>query len=378
VSSPDIALLLDFLSLGNRPPGGSQAAAAEQWRALSQKPGLSRLLRHEGAELWLYRRLRDLGFAGQSPFDEALRLAAHRDTLRGLRIDGEAVATLTRFREAGIPCALLKGQARRAASSLYPYADARPSSDVDLLLPEHRAQEAWDLLVAAGYTHAVDPARSYADHFHLPPVWGPDKVAVELHTSTARQVTAAEAWRRATHRADVLTWSGLEVTVPSATELLWHGLAHAFLHGEPGRLRAFLDGAVILASGREVDWDCIRSRIASDEVREADASTRVPPDIQRRWLAAAAALAGTSLPADLAVSLPHPTRRLLRWRHLVLGSAMSRTAKQRLIEEASRCELATSISPSHPNTPGWKRIRHLVAGTTASVCYRSWRTLAAE
>jgi len=383
-SRDNIALLLEILRLGRGPPPSRTEETADRWSAMSASPGLACLIRYEGAELWLYRRLRELGIPSAPRFEEELRQAAYRDTIRGLRIDDETVAVLTLFGNAGIPCVLIKGQARRAATSLYPWANARSSSDVDLLLPADRAQQGWDLLQATGYVPAVDPLAFGTTH-HLMPVWSSRRVAVELHLSTSSRVTPEEAWRRATDRADQLTWSGLPVTVPSATELLWHGLAHAFhAYHFPAatRLRSLLDGAAILAPGGVIDWEGIRSRIHTTEVRGKGGGTDgdfvVPPELQLGWLGAAATLAGVTLPPALEVTRSLPMGTLLHWRHTVHQLPVGRAARGRLLEEAARCELHLPVTPSPPAVARWKRARRAVGSAAARACYRTWRTLSAR
>lgn len=374
----DIDLLLDLLCLGKELPPGGKDEIASRWRSLSSAPDLLRLIEYEGAELWLYRRLRALGIESAPAFDQALRESAHRDTIRTLRIDDAAAAVLTAFRDAGVPCVLIKGQARRAAVSVYPWADARTSSDVDLLLPADQARQAWDLLMGSGYTHASEPTHSWVELQHLPPVWNERRVAVEIHTSSSPHVTASEAWARATDRADQLNWMGIPVTVPSATELLWHGLSHALFNGHAAaRLRYLLVGAAVLASKREIDWDCIRRRIESGEVRDFDTGHIVSPDVQYGWLAAAAALAGAQLPQPLSVHRAIPVGTLLHWRRMILGTAIRRAARERLLEEAALIELHLPLSPSPSHQVMWKRVRHTVVSVAARLCYRGWRLMAA-
>lgn len=373
----DITLLLDLLCLGKELSARSAEEFAAEWRTASEAPDLLRLLEYEGAELWLYRRLRALGLNSAPKFDQALREAAHGGTIRALRIDDAAAEVLATLRDAGIPCVLIKGQARRAAATIYPWADARTSSDVDLLLPADQARQAWDLLMGSGYTHASDPAHSWAGLQHLPPVWNESKVAVELHTSSSPHVTAAEAWARATDHADQLTWQGLRVAVPSATELLWQGMAHALFNGHSAvRLRHLLVGAAVLTAQREIDWQCIERRIESGEVRDFETGYVVPTDIQYGWLAAAATLAGTRLPLRFGVGRPMPIGTLLLWRRLILGTSVRRAARERLLEEAALVELHLPRPPSPRHQPVWKRVRHTLISSAARLVYRGWRSVA--
>ena len=376
-SRGDISILLDLLCLDKEFPGGNAREAASQWRSASDAPDLLRLLEYEGAELWLYRRLKAMGFTSAPAFDQSLREAAHHGTILTLRIDDTAASVLTAFRDAAIPCVLIKGQARRAAASIYPWADARTSSDVDLLLPAELARPAWDLLMGSGYSHASEPTHSWAGLQHLPPVWNERRVAVEIHTTSSPHVTATEAWERATNRADQLEWMGLPVTVPSATELLWHGLSHALFNGHAAaRLRYLLVGAAVLAAKREIDWDCIRRRIESGEVRDFETGCGVRSDIQYAWLAAAATLAGEQLPAPMRGHRAIPIDLLLQWRRLILGSTIRRAARERLLEEAALFELRLPTPPSPNYQAAWKRGRHTLLSAAARACYQGWRAIA--
>lgn len=370
ISRRDTALLLDILTLGRQLPAGM----GDAWRTLSGTAGLGRLVQYEGAELWLYRRLRELGLDSAPEFAGSLRRAVHRDTFRGVRIDEEARAVLTLFRDAGIPCVLIKGQARRAAVALYPWGNARTSSDVDLLLPADRAQEGWQLLLGEGYSLVGD--LPFHTQHHLRPLWNERKVAVEIHTSTSRHVAPDEAWRRATDGAEEMPWSGLIVRVPSATELLWQGMAHALHEGVSAtRLRSLLVGVSILASGREIGWDRIESRIRSGEARSGTAQAPIPPSLQYGWLRAAAALGGTDLPAHHHADRPLPVGALLHWRRITLDVRVGRGARGRLLEEAERAELGWPLTPSPEGAPLPQRARRAVASVIARGCYRAWRTL---
>lgn len=371
--SAPVERLVDLLRLT---PGGADADLTAAWRALASEPGIKALVKREGASLWLHRRLHQLGLDSSGPLGQSLRENAHREALIGLRIDDEASATLRTLGDAGVEVVLLKGQARRAALAHYPWADARSLSDVDILVRGDQGQRAWDLLVARGYQFAVDPNRSYDEHHHLPPIAGARGIAVEIHTSTSPWITASEAWRRETEGADRILWSGLEVTVPSATELLWHAIEHGFVHGQPSRLRSLLDGAVILASGREIDWARLVRRMESTEVREETSVMPIPAATQRAWLATAAEFAGVDLPQGLAAR-PLPIRRLLRWRLAVLNARLGERLKDRLLEEGSRAELSRSLAPTLPGTGLWPRLRHAVAGLTARVGYQGWRFVTA-
>lgn len=329
----DAALLVRTLQIGNVATPGT-----EGWT----RSRLERVLpavRDQGALLWLYRRLDAVGVLAQPGVIELLRPEVRELSLRAARVEEQTDVVIRALREEGIPFALIKGQARRAAAaSFYPYGDARSPSDVDVLVQEQDAEAAWDALVRRGHRVAAngDGPRSHPLHFHLPPIWDERLVAVEIHFSTDRWLPPAEAWRRATATADQVTWWGHELRIPSATELLWHVAAHAF-KGGPGdafRLRAFLDAAAVLSGSRPINWEVIRDRIAAGEVKEQRwrrSSPVVPDQVIARWLGTAARLGGTELPPDLARAGTVSLERLIRWRSLVAGLPLPRLRRRILM-----------------------------------------------
>ncbi len=285
-------LLLETLRLGEDP---STNSLDDAWLA-ADTTGLFDLVDYEGCALWLYRRLRkgDLFSRSTRPhFFGSLAREAKRLAARGMLIDAETVKVARIAAREGVPSVLLKGSARRAAAALYPYADARDTLDIDLLVPEACARPLWECLRSAGYEVMVEPPLG---HFHLDPLSRPGGVAVEIHTSTSLRIPPEEAWRRAASDGDVVEHDGLGLKVPSATELLWHGVAHGVHQGAAGfRLRFLLDAAAVCASGRAVDWDLIGERLESGESDRARALI---------WLATGAALGG--------VVLTPPSRRARR------------------------------------------------------------------
>ena len=206
-----VDLLLDTLRLRG---GLSDVEVQARWNATELRD-LARLVVFEGADVWLSRRLRQRGVLVPAAFREQLKAAVRETAVLNMRIDAQAVAVISRLTAAAIPYALIKGQARRAAASLYPFADARPVSDVDLLLPESQADEAWTLLCRNGFRRIYDDTDEWSADHHRPVLIDDSGVAVELHTTTSMSVSPAEAWRRATDNADVVLWTGVPTSVPS-------------------------------------------------------------------------------------------------------------------------------------------------------------------
>ena len=354
-------LFFETLVLRPRVPAATLAGA---WRGV--RPGaLAVLAEFEGSAQWMWRRLREIGAsdAAPAPFARAVAERARRDAARNLLVEAEAERVIRRLNELGVPVVLIKGIARRVLPARWPYGDARATNDVDVLVRAGDAERVWQDFVARGY-HRYNEFE--APPHELPPIVGAGRVSVDIHVSLSRALPASEAWRRATTGSLELEWRGLQVRVPCAGELLWHGLTHALRH-EVGawRLRFFLDGAAILASGDPVEWDSLRSRLDAAEV---------DPAVARRWLDAAAQLAGVELPEGVSPVGPRfDARRMLRWRLAVLARGGDAGFTGRLLEEGTRVETGSPATPQVQGAPPWKRARRLVAGRVARSVYRIWR-----
>ncbi len=356
------ALLVATLRPGARrvPPGAWGTVPA---------PAMLALVDHERGAQWLLRRLGAGSGEPSAPRElvEGLRRRSRDELARCLLVD-EETADLVGWLDAGqVPHVLLKGAARRAAAAQYPCADARLTRDVDVLVPAADLDRAWQGLVRRGYRRISDAVSPH----HAPPLIGPRRVAVELHTSMAHHLPADEAWRRAGHGAITTRWRGRDVVVPSATELLWHGLAHALLHGTAAfRLRYLIDGVSILAGDQPLDWDRVADRLAAGEAGDA-----IPA---RRWLGAAAALADREVPrAVLGGVAPFPLEQALAWRLFVLdGFARQPRIAEGLIEEGTRAGLGLPPRGPVAGTGPGIRLRRLAAARAARLAFLGWRAVA--
>jgi hypothetical protein len=293
-----------------------------------------------------------------------------------MAVDAATADALPLLAAAGVPCVLLKGPARRAAAGLYPLADARRTSDVDLLIPAACAATAFRALGAAGYVplDPVDPRAGAAgselwgpSHHHLRALARPGHAAVELHVSTSWELPADAAWERNAAGATELAWQGARVRVPCATELLWHALTHA-KPSEPAAwaLRYWLDAAAILAAS-DVAWVAIAARMAGREL----------PDLARAqmWLSAAAQLAGVTLPAVVAPPRRFPLLRLVGWRLAVLARPEPTAWRQKLLDEAARAELGLGPAPLVAGRSWPIHVRRRTASLLARGVYRAWQAL---
>ncbi len=347
--------------------------------------GVAELAEYEGCVLWLYRRLKALGVVEVLPgaFGRWLVARARHVAAQNLRVDAQSEVIVRLLNSYGVPHVLLKGTARRRAAQTYPYADARATSDVDVLLPADLAGPTWERLRTAGFEGAAGPAQ-YNGHFHLPPLANELGIKVELHTSTSLDVRADEAWRRMTDGARVTRDAGGPVQIPPATELLWHALTHAAVSwSDAFRIRLLQDAAVVWASGEEIDWGEIAARLKSDE----------PGDLglAKRWLSAAAWLSGIRTTDQRLGDLPlFDLPQLLRWRLVVFrllsfGGSRGNTAvwgphpvsrwRRLLIDEGTRAELRLPLTPPRWGATSLRRAGRRVAAAAARVCYCAWRTL---
>lgn len=298
---------------------------ARVWAA--PPPGTAELIRHEGAGLWVHRRLTALGIRDQ--VEPGLRAALRQEVMvtagTNLRVDEEARRAVGILAQAGIPVILIKGVARRALASRWPLLDARGLGDVDLLLPPDRIEEGWVCLQGSGYAIAPQNQVGHSpEHHHLAALLGPGKVSIELHRSSSVTLPPAEAWARFATGAEPVVWQGMTVLVPAATELAWHTISHAATDGVAGfRLRHWLDLVAMFAAGSAVNWDVIESRIETEQVPDDLTLEPLEPRMLRQWLGGAAALleSGTcqewldsSLPLDLTDLLDGRARLLVAMR----------------------------------------------------------------
>ena len=309
------SLLLETLRLDERTDPVELCSA---WMNVETN-GLARLVDFEGCALWLRQRLAQLNardFADRR-FRTWLDHRSRELVNRNLLVDAQTDRAARALNDGNVPFVLINGLARRALADTIPYADARATSDVDILIPAARARDAWDAMRAAGYQAAPSPVERQAvipsGRFHLPTVWNLSRVAVELHTSTSQTVSAPEAWRRANADVRRVERGGVVVAVQSSpTELLWHALTDALMHDASAfRLRFVLEAAAICASPMAVNWAEVGVRLDSSEIPNRDAAVH--------WLGAAASLADKTLPE----SVTNGVRFLdldvvLRWRLALL------------------------------------------------------------
>jgi len=356
-------LLLDTVRLGD---GVGTAGLVTEWDA-SRPGGLDRLVHFEGGELWLERRLHQLAVDPVAGFSQWLSRSNRGTLARAMLVEEAAADALREIAAMDLPVILLKGVARRAAAAagLHPWADARATHDVDLLLPESAAAAVWERLCSRGYAEAPPPPGGPFRTVHLKPIWNRHRVTIEIHTSTDLRVPPALAWQRQANGGRTVSWLGISCLIPSATELLWHAVTHSLQHGALSyRLRYFLDAVALFdGGGAAVDWPVMAARLA--------AGSEVDPESARAWLGTAAAIAGVSLPLTLS-TLPY--RRLLHWRFDVLRRvAFASRVGEKLILEGTLAEMGLPLTPGVAGTSVLVRARRRSAAAAARAAYLLWR-----
>ncbi len=359
-------LLLETLRINRQ---WTDARLREAWLTVPID-GLRELVSYEQITIWLYCRIRELGVGDELPpsFWTWLIRRARVESANSLLVEAEAIRIAELLRAGGVPAVFLKGIARRLLADRFPYIEARATIDVDVLLPADQASSVWEDLKKSGYKFVADPSLTPVDLWHLVPLAGANRVAVELHTSTSREVRPADAWRRYSFESIGVKRGDLELRVPSATEMLWHAISHAQQDGiNAWRLRCFQDAATLMTEDADLDWEVIADRLNSAEIR--DRSTTV------RWLAAGAELAGRPLPESIgAPPRPFPALRMLRWRLAAFRKAGERPRLlEKLLDEGTRAELSLPMQEQVAGTGSRLRFRRRSATVVARSLYYAWR-----
>ncbi len=375
-------LVLDTLRLRG---SSDHRQLGRAWRTVDPA-GLIDLLDYEGAALWLYRRLADRGILNlaDSAFAAELTKRARQVTAYNLLVDVQRDAVIRCLGTAHIPHLPLKGCALRLLAPRVPYADARSTADVDVLVPPDSLERAWDRLRETGFAVATADEERFEEHHHLPPVTDERGVMVELHRSISPAIMPIDAWRRMSAGAAQPARAGTTTLLPAPTELLWHAITHAESQSPHGfRLRSFLDAAAIIGAEPNLDWDTILERLNTSELEN--------PATGLQWLGAAHWLAGSpGVPDWLRSSPKFDLHRTLTWR-LTVTATLARYRKRRrpdreisqasvrlsrlLMEEGIRTELKLSPTPPRFGRTAAARAGRRIAARGARLVYLAWRRL---
>lgn len=186
-------------------------------------------------------------------------------TLRGLRrktwcenrlLFAKLAPAVAMLRQAGIPVLVLKG----APLALRYYGDVglRPMRDLDLLVPEQRAQEAIQLFESAGWRglwqcrYRLGP-RDLGFRQALPYSAG-DGREVDLHWHALYQATFPGADAAFWESAEPLEFEGMAIHALCPSHELLHTLAHGSAWNEIPPMRWVADAMTVMRAAA-IDWD---------------------------------------------------------------------------------------------------------------------------
>ena len=182
----------------------------------------------------LFQNLRRLGEDGLIPPErvQELKAAYVHNAARNIYLRSELHKVLQVLTEQDIPVILLKGAA--LLETIYESPALRFMSDIDLLVPEEKANTAQKLVCEIGYRPAGNSEvqrQTRQFHSHLPALLKENGTAVfEIHShivprDSALRFDIAEFWRR----AYVSFIDGVEVRLPAPEDMLVHLTVHFFL-----------------------------------------------------------------------------------------------------------------------------------------------------
>ena len=337
-------------------------ALREAW-SNSDRRGLAELIDFEECALWLALRLRQIGAEETlaSGLGVTVTQLARDIAARNFLVDAETESMLGRLAALDIPCILLKGAARRALAHQLPFADARETFDLDLLVPADAAPGLWEDLWRHGYALLHPYRKPRPEDHRLPGLVGPTGVTALIHTSVAPGVPADLTWKRLHATATRVQRFGVETLVPATTELLWDGMMHAVRSGARGlRLHQLLAATCIVAQGDAGDDDVreVRRRIA-----HATGSAAPYAALAGAWLDAATWLGGGEDGEP-----PALLRRALHWRlALIRRLPVERRVLGACADEASRLEF--DLPPARGMTRGLRPLGAVLVRNA----YRCWR-----
>lgn len=238
----------DLLSAVLRSPGAVDRWPPARWALLLQQARSAGLLARVAAGMRQHnaRALRDApaGFQAHVEAADQLALAQRAEITRELRFLDQALAGLD------APRVLLKGAAYAAAG--LPAAEGRVFSDIDLMLPKSRLQQAEAMLMAQGWMnshHTAYDQRYYREWMHeLPPLQQVQRgTTLDVHHTilpeTARlRPSAALLFEAAQPLAGRPGWYVL-----SPHDMLLHSMTHLFMNDDMSHaLRDLSDLGILL------------------------------------------------------------------------------------------------------------------------------------
>ncbi len=286
--SAEAELLLDTVCASDAPAAASSYASEIDWMVVAQLAEREHLL----GVLWPALSQASEGIP--DTIAEAMRRRALVSEFRMAALEAKLAQVVRLLDDHDIPVMLMKGAA--LATTRYGSFARRPMGDLDLLVREAQAEEAWALLHGAGWRPEREGMDGfYAEHQHLCPLVAPGggNVVVELHRCLLYphgpfQLPEREAWAEASP-VDV---AGRTAWVPSPEHLALHLCIHfAWSHQMRFGLGRVVRDLGVLSP--VLDWDRL-VRVA--RAMHAESCCYWP-------LRLAATLGGVSVPPEVTASL---------------------------------------------------------------------------
>jgi hypothetical protein len=212
------------------------------------------LARHHRIYPMIYQRLKKLGHPSiPSHVMESLHKGYMKNTFQMLRLSGEMECLSKQFSSNQIQLLFLKGPVLAAA--LYGDISLRTSSDLDVLVPIHRLEQADELLFQLGYVKEDYFSTVLSEwrwrHHHLT-YFHPEKgIKLEVHWRQNPGPSKEPNFRELWERKRVSSISKFPVYLLGREDLFLFLVSHGARHGW-SRLRWLLDIHQILK--QEFDW----------------------------------------------------------------------------------------------------------------------------
>lgn len=204
----------------------------------------------QGVSAILFKRLQGLQVSGEIPETAFARLKTTyvKNSALQLFYSAEFGRVLKKLKAENLPVIALKGT--HLANLVYRDPSLRPMSDIDVLVREKDAEQAFASLLAIGYRQSSKEA--IEDHHHLPGILSPSGIRVEIHTgihehSLPYAIDLDGIW----DRAMTAEFAGDEGLVLAPEDLLLHLCIHAASHNFDCELRHLWDFREVLETYRE-------------------------------------------------------------------------------------------------------------------------------
>ncbi len=200
-----------------------------------------------------------------APLRAELRAVHHQYWAENQQLFRKLEAMLTRLESAGIPTLVLKG----AALSILHYNDmaARPMSDFDILVPEHRGPALVRQFIREGWIPGCLPAAAPAiDHFfrfrHALDLAHPQHGTVDLHWHVLLEATYSGADSHFWEGSVPLRVKSVLTRALNPSDQLLHTCLHGYPYNPMPSIRWIADAVTILRTST-IDWNRLL-RVAAD------------------------------------------------------------------------------------------------------------------